>query len=340
MSCTRDCLSGAWHRQARKLVSLLAATAMMVPVAGAWAQAPAYPAKTVRIVPYGPGGSPIDVLARIYGEQLRRLWGQAVVVDPKPGASGILAADAVAKAAPDGYTILITLQTTHINNAILHSKLPYDPIKDFQPLSQLATGSGPVLLASVSAPYSNIAELIAYAKKKPALTYGTWGVASSAHLFGELLRRETLPGLIHVPYKTESTAHQDLDAGRLDLAWANPGTARTLLQGGRVKILAAPGARRTQILPEAKTFAEQGLKGFELDFWIGAYAPAGISPAIRDKLVADLKTATQTPEVRTRIVDMGFRPLANTPQEFETNYAADYQSIKQLITAAGITPTD
>lgn len=331
------CSGHPWLVLARRLA---AAALTLLPAAAIQAQptdAGGFPSRLVRIVPYGPGGSPIDLLARTYAEQLRQAWGQPVVVDPKPGASGILAADAVAKAPADGYTLFITLMTTHINNPVLHNKLPYDAAKDFQPLSQLAIGSGPVLVAAAAAPYSNLTELVHYAKAHPSLTYGTWGAGTIAHLFGELFRTEAVPGLIHVPYKTESIAHQDMEAGRLDLAWANPGTARTMSQAGKMKVLGVPGKQRAPILPQAPTFLEQGFKGFELEGWIGAFAPAGIPPAVRDKLVASLQAATRSDEVRNRIADLGFRPLASNPEEFTASMRADIVRFRQLVKTTGVT---
>src|SRR6476661_8919053 len=174
------------HPARRALLGTLGA--VLLAAAPAFAQTPGFANHAIRIVPFGTAGGPIDTIARIYAEKLKARWGQPVVVDAKPGASGTLAADAVAKAPPDGHTVLITLPLTHINNAILQPKLPYDPVKDFEPLSQLATG-GPMLIARASAPYSNVAELIAYAKSHPGLTYGSWGNGSNAHLFGELLKR-------------------------------------------------------------------------------------------------------------------------------------------------------
>ena len=337
-SCTPQ--SGR-RRVAAALGAALALTAALCAAPAQAAEpAAAYPSKIIRIIPYGPGGAPVDVLARLYAEELRKQWGQNVIVDPKPGASGILAADAVAKAAPDGYTIMITLQTTHINNVMLHRKLPYDPVKDFTPLSELAIGEGVMLAAPASAPYSNVKELVAYSKTHPSLTYATWGLGSSAHLFGELLRRSAIPGLTHVPYKTESTGQQDMQGGRVDLAWANPGTARTLVQSGKVKILAAAGPTRWDQMPDVPTFGEQGLQGFDVSTWIGAYAPAGLPTPIRDKLVEGLRKATFAPEVKARIVDIGFRPMANSPEEFAANARNDFRRIKALIDAAGVQPED
>src|SRR5262249_49750466 len=157
----------------------------------------------------GTAGGPIDTLARLYADKLKARWNQAVIVEAKPGASGTIAADFVAKSPPDGHTVLMTLPLTHINNAILQPKLPYDPLRDFQPLSQLATG-GPMLIARADAPYGNVTEFIAWAKAHPPVTYGTWGIGSNAHLFGELLNRQNALGLVHVPYKAEAAAHADM----------------------------------------------------------------------------------------------------------------------------------
>ena len=194
-----------------------------------------FPSKVIRIVPFGTGGGPIDTIARIYADKLSQRWGQPVVVDAKPGASGIIAADFVAKAAPDGHTVMFTLPLTHVNNAILMPKLPYDPVKDFSPLSILATG-GPMLVARGNAPYNNLKEFVEYAKKQKVMNYGTWGNGSTAHLFGELLKRQTGANLVHIAYKAEAAAHNDLFGDSLDFAWANPSTARAQSQIGRAHV--------------------------------------------------------------------------------------------------------
>jgi tripartite-type tricarboxylate transporter receptor subunit TctC len=202
-----------------------------------------FPSRPIRIVPFGTAGGPIDTLARVYADKLSARWGQPVMVDAKPGASGIIAADFVAKAAPDGHTVLFTLPLTHVNNAILQPKLPYDPVKDFQPLSMVATG-GPMLVTRANAPYSNLKELVEFAKKKGRMTYGTWGNGSTAHLFGELLKRQTGTDLVHVAYKSEAAAHNDLFGEQLDFAWANPSTARNQSQAGKMKVLGIAATQR------------------------------------------------------------------------------------------------
>ncbi|MEO5697171.1 MAG: tripartite tricarboxylate transporter substrate binding protein [Burkholderiaceae bacterium] len=316
------------------LIAALALSAGLCAAPRAGAQA--FPSHVIKIVPFGTAGGPIDAIARIYGEKLKARWGQPVIVDAKPGASGILAADAVAKAPSDGYTVLMTLSLTHINNAILQSKLPYDPVRDFEPLSQLATG-GPMLIARASAPFSNITELIAYAKAHPGLTYGTWGNGSSAHLFGELLKRQNGLDLIHVPYKAEAVAHNDLFGENLGLAWANPSTARGLSQAGRIKVLGITGSKRVRTMPAVATFTEQGYKGFDLDSWIGVYAPAKTPQPILDEWTRALREITRMPDVQERLAQYGFEPLGNGPQDFVANYKNDYPRVAELIKAAGVT---
>ena len=318
--------------------SLLAALgAGVLAVCGAPAQAQAYPNHLIRIVPFGTAGGPIDSISRIYAEKLQQRWGQPLIVEAKPGASGTLAADAVAKAAPDGYTILVTLPLTHINNAILQTKLPYDPLKDFAPLSQLATG-GPMLVARASAPFSTLREFTAYAKAHPGASYGTWGIGSAAHLFGELLKRQAGIDLVHVPYKAEAAAHNDLFGEQLTVAWANPATARALAQAGKIKVLGITGSKRVSTMPQVATFTEQGYAGFDLDSWIGVYAPAKTPQPVIDTLVNALREITRMPDVRAKLTDFGFEPMGNTPAEFLANYKADYPRVAELIKAAGVTP--
>ena len=321
----------------RKFSALLGiGLAGMLSVARSQEPAPAFPAKVIRIVPFGTAGGPIDTLARAYGDKLQQRWGQSVIVDAKPGASGILAADFVAKSAPDGHTVMFTLPLTHVNNAILQSRLPYDPLRDFQPLSMLATG-GPMLVARANAPYSNMKEFIEYAKKQKSFSYGTWGNGSTAHLFGELLKRQTGANLIHAAYKAEAAVHNDLFGEVLDFAWANPSTARGHTQGGKMKVLGIAGTRRVSALPNVPTFAEQGLQGFDIDSWIGVYAPARTPPAVVDAWTVALREITAMPDISARLTAFGFEPLGNTPLQFMERYKADYPRVAELIKAAGVT---
>jgi len=321
MSTRRELLGGA--------IAALAAAALP-------ARAQGFPSRPIRIVPFGTAGGPIDALARVYAEKLSAKFGQPVIVEPRPGASGIIATDYVAKAAPDGHTVLMTLPLTHINNAILQPRLPYDPVKDFQPLSMVATG-GPMLVARADAPYSNVKEFVEYAKKKGRMTYGTWGNGSTAHLLGELLKRQTGTDLVHVAYKAESAAHIDMFGGAIDFAWANPSTARAQSQAGKMKVLAIAATQRVSILPNVPTFKEQGFQGFDLESWIGFYAPAKTPETIVQSWVSALREATALPDVRERLNAFGFDPLGNTPAQFMERYHSDFPRMAELIKAAGVT---
>jgi len=321
------------HINRRQL--LTATTALLS--AGTWAQTGPFPNRPVRIVPFGTAGGPIDGLARAYGEKLQQRWGQSIIVDAKPGASGIIAADFVAKSAPDGHTVMMTLPLTHVNNAILQAKLPYDPVKDFTPLSMLATG-GPMLVARANAPYNNLKEFVEYAKKKGAMSFGTWGNGSAAHLFGELLKRQAGLNLVHAAYKSEATAHNDLFGDLLDFAWANPSTAKAQTQGGRMKVIGIAGTRRVSSMPQVPTFKEQGFQGFDVDSWIGMYAPAGLSAEVQSTWVTALREITQMPDIQARLSAFGFEPLGNTPAQFMDVFKADYPRVSELIKAAGVTP--
>ncbi len=297
----------------------------------------AFPGRPIRIVPFGTGGGPIDTLARVYGDKLTARWSQPVVVDPKPGAAGIIAADFVAKAPPDGHTVLMTLPLTHVNAAILQPKLPYDPVRDFTPLSMLATG-GPMMVARANAPYGNLREFIEFARKQPkGLTYGTWGNGSTAHLFCEQLKRQTGTNLIHAAYKAEAAAHNDLFGEVLDFAWANPSTARVQTQAGKMKVLGITGTVRASTMANVATFREQGFNGFDIDSWIGIYGPAGLPAATVDAWVAALRDITAMPDIQARLTSFGFEPLGNTPAQFIERYRADYPRMAELIKAAGIT---
>lgn len=299
------------------------------------AQSTGFPNRPIKIVPFGTAGGPIDSLARIYGDKLQQRWGQAIVVDPKPGASGIIAADYVAKAAPDGYTVMMTLPLTHVNNAILQAKLPYDPIKSFSPLSMLAVG-GPMLVVRANAPLNSLKDLVDFAKKKGSLSYGTWGNGSSAHLFGELLAQQSGTKLVHAAYKSEAAAHNDLLGELLDFAWANPSTARAQTQGGKMKVLGVAGTRRVSTMPQIPTFSEQGFKGFDLDSWIGMYAPANLPGDLQNTWVTALRDITAMPDVQAKLISFGFEPLGNTPQQFMEVFKADFPRVSELIKAAGV----
>jgi tripartite-type tricarboxylate transporter receptor subunit TctC len=316
----------------RTFIAALAALA----AAPLQAQTTPFPSRMIRIVPFGTAGGPIDGIARAYAEKLQARWGQTVIVEAKPGASGIVATDFVAKSPPDGYTVMFTLPLTHINVPILQ-KVPYDPVRDFTPLSMLATG-GPMIVVRADAPFNDVKGFIEFAKAQGRpLNYGTWGNGSTAHLFGELLKRQSGAPLTHVPYKAEAAVHNDLFGGTLDFAWANPATARGHVQAGKMKALAIAGTRRVSIMPMVATFGEQGFVGFDIDSWIGVYAPARLPADIQTAWVTALREITAMPEVSQRLITFGFEPLGNTPAQFAERYQADYPRMAELIRSAGVT---
>src|SRR5690242_8611099 len=262
----------------RTILAAALAVPLVARAEGTW------PTKPVRIVvPFNPGGA-IDAMVRVLGDSLTTRLGQQVLVDPKPGANTIVGSDLVAKAAPDGYTFLITTNSTHTNNPALYAKLPFDPAKDLAPVSLVSLGS--ILIAAKSdAPFSDLRSMARWVKElgRPA-TYGSWGIGSSGHLYGLMLEK-TLGGLYnHVPYRGDVQALQDVANGALDLTWASPVSAKTQIASGRIKAIAAAGAKRSAAMPELSTFAEQLVAGFDLSLFVGCYAPAGTPQMIIDRL--------------------------------------------------------
>ena len=320
----------------RAVLRRLGAASLVLGQRVAWAD-DSYPNKPIRVVPFGTAGGPIDAIARSYGEALKQRWNQPVIVDAKPGASGIVAADFVAKAPPDGYTLMLTLSLTHTTVPLLQQKVPYDPVRDFLPLSKVATG-GPMFVVPASAPPNDLKAFVDWAKAKGRVTYGTWGNGSSAHLFGELFKRLTGAPMDHVPYKGEAAAHLDMFGGVLDAAWANPATARTHLQAGKIKVLGIIGSRRVGTIPTVPTFTEQGFDGFALDSWMGFFAPARTPAAVADKLTAALREITQSPELRTKLLDMGFEPAGTAADTFANDIKTQYPVWAGLVKAAGVVP--
>ena len=194
-----------------------------------------------------------------------------------------------------------------------------------------------MLVARANAPFNNIKEFVEYAKKKGSMNYGTWGTGSSAHLFGELLSQQAGGKLVHAAYKSEAAAHNDLFGELLDFAWANPSTARNQSQAGKLKVLGIAGTKRVSTMPNVATFSEQGYKGFDVDSWIGMYAPANLPAEIQNNWVTALREITMLPDIQARLVSFGFEPLGNTPAQFAEVFKADFPRVAELIKAAGVT---
>jgi tripartite-type tricarboxylate transporter receptor subunit TctC len=323
----------------RALGTVVAMVAASAPIAAA-AQTTAapWPAKPIRLVsPFNPGGA-IDVLNRVIAEKLSQRLGQQVIVDAQPGANTIKGADLVAKAAPDGYTFMITTMSTHVNNTVLFNKLPFDPGKDFTPITQVSLGSV-LLTAPGTAPYTDLRSFVAWAKtQNRPISYGSWGVGSSANVYGEILAKDHGMSLTHVPYKGEQPAITDVIGGSLDVTFASPVGAKPQVQAGKLKALGMTGPSRSAAMPDVPTFGEQGFKGFELPIWVAAYAPAGTPRPIVERLQKEIAAVIRLPDVMPRMVDQGQTPLGNTPEEFAAAFARDAPTWINYIRASGAKP--
>jgi tripartite-type tricarboxylate transporter receptor subunit TctC len=297
----------------RSLVAAVGGTLLVSWTAAAYAQG--YPTKPIRIIVPAPPGGTTDALARIVGQKLTESWGQAVVVDNRAGASGIIAAELTAKAAADGYTLLLATSTTLATNTVMHSKLSYNPKKDFAPVSVLVTGPN-LLVVHPSVPAKSVKELIALAKSKPGkLTYATTGNGTSQHLSAELFKSMAGVDLVHVPYKGSGPAHTDLLGGRIDVMFENMPTALPHVQSGALRALAVTNPKRWPSLPETPTIAET-VPGYEIVAFYGVVAPAGTPRDIVNQLNSKLKEIITAPDIRDRLYGSGFQPSPTTPQEF------------------------
>ncbi len=275
----------------------------------------AYPLRPIRlIVPFAPAGS-ADNLARTLQPALSDALGQSLVIDNRPGASSIIGTDLTAKAAPDGYTLLL-ITTTHTVNPALMSKLPFDALKDFAPVA-LVVSQPNILVVHPAVPARSVKELIALAKAKPgSLTFASGGNGSSPHLSGELLKMVAGIQITHVPYKGSGPGVTDLLGGHVQMMFAGPLAIEQHIRLGRLRALAVADARRSAVLPEVPTMAEAGAAGVETGTWYGMLAPARTSPAVVDTLYASIARVLQLPELKTRLLAQGVDIVAMPPREF------------------------
>jgi tripartite-type tricarboxylate transporter receptor subunit TctC len=314
----------------RALLALIAAT--IAP--GAFAQATKYPEKPITfIVPFA-AASATDQLARALGTSIAEQTKQAVVVENKAGASGMMAAQAAAKAPADGYTVLITTNTTHAANEHLYKKLSYDPVKDFAPVTGLGKG-GQVLVVRADAPYKSVADLVAKAKKEPGkLSFGSG--SSSSRVAGEMFKQLSGTDILHVPYKSNPPAVTDLIGGQIDLMITDTATGLPQVKGGKLRALGYSTKTRSPLLPEVPTIDEAGVKGYDMGYWFAAYVPAG-TPApviarLRDLLTAGVKSAA----AKTFFAGSGVEPWTTAPDELARFQAAETHKWGKVIKAAGI----
>ena len=295
-----------------------------------------YPDKTITFVVPFAAGSATDQLARALGQEVTRITKQAVVVDDKPGASGFIGAEIVKKAAPDGYTVFITTNTTHAANEHLFKKLPYDPVKDYLPVTGLGKG-GQVMIVNLDLPAKSVGEFIALAKSKPGkVSFGSG--SSSSRVAGELFQQMAGIELLHVPYKSNPLAINDLLGGQINMMITDMATGLPQVKGGKVRALGVSTAKRSPLAPELPTISEAGLKGYEMSFWFAAYVPANTPPAVVAKLHDVLVEATKGAAMQSYYASTGTDPFTTTPGDLAKFQAAESEKWKSVIKKAGIEP--
>ena len=293
----------------------------------------AYPEKTVRVIVPSPPGGGNDVMARLAGQKLAEAWGRQVVVDNRPGAGGAIAFEMAARAAPDGYTLL--LGSTNLTALPDMQKVNYHPIKDFVPISLMAKSMN-ILLVHPSVPAKSTKELIALAKQRPGkLNYGTT-IATSIHLGAELFKAKAGVNIVMVPYKGIGPALVDLLAGQVDIAFANPAASQEFVRTGRMRALAVTGEKRSALLPDVPTIAEAAIPGFEASTWWGILAPAGTPAAIVTEVNGKLAVALTQRDIMERVAALGADMVGGAPERLAGHLNAEIPKWREVIRAADI----
>ena len=313
----------------------LACTLVLSLALPAASHAQGYPSKPIRfVVPY-PAGGPLDTVARLLGAKVSESVKQPVVVDNKPGAGGNIGADIVAKSPADGYTILMGAVATHAINPTLYKAIPYDPIKDFAPITQVASTPN-VLVINPSVPVATVREFITYAKANPGkLNFGSGSTGSAGHLAGELFKSMAGVDMAHVPYKGAAPAMQDLVGGQIQAMFDNLASSLAQVKAGKIKALAVTTSKRSQFAPDLPTVAESGLPGFDISTWFGIFAPAGTPKEALDRLHAEFTKALAAPDVREKMVNLGAEPVGSKPEEFAAYIKAESEKYSRVIKASG-----
>ena len=319
----------------------LVALVVAVPALAMQAQpaaAQGFPTKPVRmIIGFAAGGS-TDLVGRLVAQRLGDAWGQTVVVENRTGASGMIAAEAVAKAPADGYTLLVTPQTSLAVAPALYGKAPYDAARDFTPITLM--GSTPtIMVVNPAFPAKTYAEYVELARKSVTpLAYGSGGIGSSPHMAGELLSAQLGIRMTHIPYKGENPALTDTMGGQVPIMFGNISVAVAHIKSGKLRALASTGATRSPLLPEVPTVAESGLKDFSVATWLGLLGPAGMPVDLVARIQRDVARVLATPEIRNRFVDLGVDIVANSPDEFAAYLRSEIARYAKVIKDAGIKP--
>jgi tripartite-type tricarboxylate transporter receptor subunit TctC len=302
------------------------------------ASAQNWPDKPIRMIAPLPAGAAVDVVARLICAKLSERLGQPIVVENRAGASGTLAADAVAKAAPDGYTLGMATSTTHVTSVLLNSKLPYDPVKDFVPLALI--GIAPyVLTVYPKLPVKDLAELLALAKAKPkTLSYSSVGNASLGHLATELMASIANVQLNHIPYRSTGQAVLDLSEGRIDITFGLLGSNLPLLREGKIRALATTTSKRADQVPDVPTMAEAGMPGFEASLWFAMIGPAALPQPIVERLNREVNAILSDPEVKRALEAQATQVELSTPDKIRELIHADITKWKGVADKLGIKP--
>ncbi len=308
---------------------------LLLCTAGAHAQgAVDFPARPIRlVVPFPPGGA-TDIAARLLGERMTADWKQPVTVDNRPGAGGNIGADAVAKAAPDGYTLIMGVTGSHAINTSLYARMPYDPVKDFEAISQVAVVPN-VVVVHPSVPAQTLQDLVALAKKEPGrLNYASLGSGTAAHLTMEMFKATAGIDITHIPYKGSSPAVADLIAGQVQTMIDGLPSALPHVKAGKLRALAVTSAKRSGAAPDLPTIAET-YPGFSADAWSGLFAPKGTPKPIVDKLALETQRILKLPEVQKRLADLGAEPVGSTPAEFSEHVKREIDKWARVVKASG-----
>ena len=297
--------------------------------------AQAYPSKPIKLIIPFPAGGATDIVGRVVAQQLGVELGQTVVVDNRAGAAGVIGSESVARAAPDGYTILLSTSSTHTIGPILNPKIPYSPIKDFTPIMYLAASQ--VVVVPLSSPAKTMPELIDYIKKNPGkLNFGSAGTGGIPHLSTERFLAMTGTKMTHVPYKGTALAMPDLMAGRLDLMFDSISVSLPHIRDGKVRALAVTSPKPSSVAPDIPALS-QFVPGYESLTWFGVFGPAGLPPAIQDKLNQALNKAIQNPALLAQFAKLGFDAAGGTPAEFAKKMADETVMWRKVITDGNIT---
>jgi tripartite-type tricarboxylate transporter receptor subunit TctC len=315
-------------------VILIVAALVIGPASSGVAQV--YPTKPIRFIVPFPAGGGADLWTRVIGQKLSEAWGQTIIVDNRGGASGIIGTELASKAAPDGYTLLMGTTGTHATNAVVFSKLPYDSIKDFAPVSNFVDTPF-MLVVHPSVPVKSLKDLIGFAKARPAqLNYASFGNGSSAHLAGELFKSMAKLDIVHVPYRGGAPAMVDLVGGQVSMMFNLLPAVLPHIKTGRLRGISVASAQRVKQATAIPTFAEAGLPGLEAGSWYGVFAPAGTPGAVIAKLHSEIVSMLKLPDVQQRLATEGGEPIGNSPAEFAAQVKSDIAKWSKVARESGI----